>query len=86
MDGITGATAGPVFSSSRIIRWSDLGDEERDKFARFFAENNASVSAGLAAPWARGMSPPLTGRRARADPGEPGDPHTSLPPEVPLPP
>lgn len=40
----TGSTAGPVFSSSRVITWSDLSDDEKDKFARFFAENNVSVS------------------------------------------
>lgn len=44
MDFVGASTAGPVFSSSRIIRWSDLGDDEKDKFARFFAENNVAVS------------------------------------------
>jgi hypothetical protein len=53
MDGIAGSTAGPVFSSSRIIRWSDLGEDERDKFSRFFAENGVSVR------------PPLRPRAAR---------------------
>ncbi len=44
MNFVGASTAGPVFSSSRIIRWSDLGDDEKDKFARFFAENNVAVS------------------------------------------
>lgn len=43
MDYPATTTAGPVFASSRIIRWSDLNDEEKDKYARFFAENNISV-------------------------------------------
>jgi hypothetical protein len=33
---------GPVFSSSRIVRWSDCSEAERDAFARFFAEHNVS--------------------------------------------
>ena len=34
----------PVFSSSRIVKWSNCSEHERDQFTRFFAENNVSVS------------------------------------------
>ena len=32
----------PTFSSSRIVRWADCSDLEREQFAKFFAEHNVS--------------------------------------------
>jgi len=32
----------PTFSSSRIVRWADCTDLEREQFAKFFAEHNVS--------------------------------------------
>jgi len=34
---------GPVFSSSRVLRWSSMTLAEQDQFARFAAENNLAV-------------------------------------------
>lgn len=31
-------TVGPAFSSSRVLRFSELSQEEQDSFVRFFAE------------------------------------------------
>lgn len=39
------ATAGPVFSSSRVIKFSDLPSDEQESFVRFFAEQKVQVSS-----------------------------------------
>jgi len=36
------ALEAPTFSSSRIVRWADCTDLEREQFAKFFAEHNVS--------------------------------------------
>ena len=40
-------TVGPSFSSSRVLRFSELGQGEQEAFVRFFAENKVQASAFL---------------------------------------
>jgi hypothetical protein len=49
MTSYDAGSAGPVFSSSRVLRWGNLSEEERERFARFCAESNVAVSL-FAAP------------------------------------
>jgi hypothetical protein len=44
-NGGAAQTAGPVFSSSRIVRFSDLSEGEKEQYVRFFTENQVHVSS-----------------------------------------
>jgi hypothetical protein len=38
-----GMAEAPIFSNARIVRWSELSEDEREKYTRFFVENDVTV-------------------------------------------
>lgn len=43
--GVPQGSAGPVFTSSRVLRWSHMSDDEKERLAKFCAESNVTVRA-----------------------------------------
>ena len=59
------AAEAPVFSSSRIVRWSDCSEAEKEHFAKFFAENNVTVRGLAPAACLRASAASSTNERRR---------------------